>query len=542
MNFMHGSRRLTRALSLGLLAATLTFIAGCGKEAPKDAARPPIAVTTFMVTARDTPVTAIYVAQTQSSQAVNIQARVSGFLDKRVYTEGSVVKAGQVLFRMDQKPFQAQVDAAKAALQRNQAAAQVAKANLARTKPLAAQNALSQKDLDDATGQYEQAAAAVEQSQAQLESAQLDLSYTTISSPVTGVSSFAAVADGTYLDSKTGALTTVSVLSPMWINFSISENEMERIRMEVKKGTLRLPEGSRFTVEIELIDSTVFPYKGKITFADPSYNSQTGTFLIRASVDNPEGVLRPNQYVRARLKGAVRPNAILVPQRAVQQGAKGHFVWVVTKQNQAELRPIVVGDWYGDSWFVAEGLAASDQVIVDGTLRLAQGSAVKATPYVPKVDPRAAMQATAASNAAPASTASGGAPAAGGMARPTASAQTVPPGAAALAEAARRAVLVVHFAPASATLTPEETQAIKSSLARLKSADKPVAVTGFADSTGNHAANVELAKQRAVAVRSVLIEGGIPADRVRLAPPQDVTGGSGGNDSDARRVEIAIAG
>ncbi len=182
------------------LCASLALLAGCGKDDKKDAARPPVEVTALAVVARDVPVSSVYVAQTQSSQAVNIPARVSGFLDKRVYTEGAVVKAGQVLFRMDQKPFQAQVDAAAAALQRNQAALDVAQANLARTKPLAQQNALSQKDLDDAQGQYEQSAAAVAQSKAQLESAKLDLSYTTITSPVDGVSSFAAVADGTYVN------------------------------------------------------------------------------------------------------------------------------------------------------------------------------------------------------------------------------------------------------------------------------------------------------------------------------------------------------
>ena len=146
---------------------------------------------------------------------------------------------------------------------------------------------------------------------------------------------------------------------------------------------LRLPEGGRFVVEIEMVDGTMFPYTGRITFADPSFNSQTGTFLLRATVDNPHGLLRPNQYVRARLSGAIRPNAIVVPQRAVQQGAKGHFVWVINKENQAELRPVVVGDWYrGDGWFVTEGLAAGDQVVVDGGVRLAQGAAVTSTPYV----------------------------------------------------------------------------------------------------------------------------------------------------------------
>jgi membrane fusion protein (multidrug efflux system) len=130
------------------------------------------------------------------------------------------------------------------------------------------------------------------------------------------------------------------------------------------------------TVEIVQPDGSLFPFPGRITFADPNYNSQTGTFLIRATVDNPKGVLRPNQYVRARLKGAVRPNAILIPQRAVQQGAKGHFAWVVNAQGKAELRPLVVGDWYGDHWFVSEGLVAGDRVVVDGGQRLTPGATV----------------------------------------------------------------------------------------------------------------------------------------------------------------------
>ena len=363
--------------------ASLALLAGCGKEVPK-LAPPPLEVSTIAVQARDVDISAEYVAQTQSSQAVNIQARVSGLLDKRVYTEGAVVKAGQVLFRMDPKPFQAQLDAANAAMQRNQAALQVATANLNRTKPLAAKNALSQKDLDDAQGQYEQAAAAVAQSKAQVDSAQLDLSYTVISSPVSGVSSYAAVADGTYLSPQNAQLTTVSVLSPMWVNFSLSENEVQRIENDVKAGRLRLPPDRNMTVEIEQADGSLFPYTGKITFADPSYNPQTGTFLIRATVDNPQGRLRPNQYVRARLRGAVRPNAILVPQRAVQQGGKGHFVWLINKEGKAELRPVTVGDWYGDGWFISEGLQVGDQLVIDGAQRLSQGAAPKVTAYVPK--------------------------------------------------------------------------------------------------------------------------------------------------------------
>ena len=390
-------RRHVAALAACALALAL---AGCGKDAPKDTARPPAEVSVLTIVPKDMPVAPVYVAQTQSSQAVNIQARVSAFLDKRVYTEGSVVKAGQVLFQMDQKPFQTQVDAQAAAVQRNQAALQVAAQNLARTRPLTAQNALSQKDLDDATGQYEQSAAAVEQAKAQLEEAKLNLSYTTNTSPVTGVTSFAVVPDGTYVNATNSQLTTVSVLTPMWVNFSVSENEMQRIRDEVDRGVLRLPPGRRFEVAIELPDGSVFPNRGVITFADPSYNPQTGTFLIRASVNNPDGVLRPNQYVRARLTGAVRPGAILVPQRAVQLGGKGHFVWVVNKDNQVEQRPVALGEWYQESWFVAQGLAASETIVVDGALRLVPGATVRTRPFVAAAASRTAGTAGAAAGTA----------------------------------------------------------------------------------------------------------------------------------------------
>lgn len=350
-------------------------LSGCGKR-PAKPAPAPLEVTTTIVAASDVPVSAEYVAQTQSSQAVNIQARVSGFLDKRVYKEGSLVKAGQVLFRMDPKPFQAQVDAAAAAMQRNQASLQVATANLKRTRPLAQLNALSQKDLDNAEGQYEQAAAAVAQSKAQLDSAKLDLSYTVIRSPVNGISSYAAVAEGSYVSPQNSQLTTVSVLSPMWVNFSLSENEYQRIENDIKAGRLVLPKDRNMLVEIEQVDGSVYPFTGHITFTDPSYNAQTGTFLIRAAVDNPQGQLRPNQYVRARLKGALRPAAILVPQRAVQQSGQGHFVWLVNQESKIELRPVVVGDWYRDSWFISEGLHAGDQLVVDGGLRVSPDATV----------------------------------------------------------------------------------------------------------------------------------------------------------------------
>ncbi|MBS0320161.1 MAG: efflux RND transporter periplasmic adaptor subunit [Proteobacteria bacterium] len=512
-----------------VICATL-LVAGCGREqaTPPGAATPN--VTTVTVAARDVPISAEFVAQTQSSQAVNIQARVSGFLDKRVYTEGAVVQAGQVLYQMDAKPFQAQLDAAKAALQRNQAAAAVAKANLDRTRPLAQQNALSQKDLDDATGQYEQSNAAVAQSQAQVDEAELNLSYTTIRSPVTGVSSYSAIAEGTYVSPTNAQLTTVSVLSPMWVNFSLSENEMARIRAQQKSGELRMPATGGFDAEIELVDGSVFPSRGHITFADPSYNSQTGTFLIRVSVPNPQGLLRPNQYVRVHLYGASRPNAILVPQRAVQQNAKGHFVWTLDGNGAAQIRPVEVGDWNGDDWFITQGLVAGDVVIVDGTLRLAPGIKVNAKPYVP---PPAPPQPAAAAAAAAGATVATPPPGASGTA---AIDMRAPPA----AGAATANLGSVRFATGSAALDASAASAVTTIATVLKSATTRVAITGYTDRTGDHAANVALAKARALAVRDALVAAGIAADRLQLREPLDIIG-SGSND-EARRVDVITLG
>jgi len=483
-------------------SALVALVAACGKSDNKPPEKPPVDATVVTIARKDVSVTQVFVAQTQSSQAVNIQARVSGFLEKRVYVEGSVVKAGQVLFEMDKKPFQAQVDAQKAALQRSQASLDVAKANLARTKPLAQQNALSQKDLDDAQGQYDSAAAAVEQGKAQLQEAELNLSYTTIVSPVTGVSSFAAIADGTYLSPQNSQLTTVSVLSPMWINFSVSENQMGRVRDEVQRGLLKLPSGGEYTVEVELVTGDLFPFTGRITFANPSYNAQTGTFLIRATVQNPSGVLRPNQYVRVRLNGATRPNAIIVPQRAVQQGGKGHFVWVANKQDEAEQRPVTVGDWEGDDWFIDDGLDTGDRVIVESG-RLAQGAKLKVSAYVPATKTAAARSS---------STETVGAPSVSDVS--------------------------VYFASGSATLDDAAKTVVRKKAAEVMAIGTAITITGYADKTGKAGNNVDLARKRATAVRDALVQLGVHADRIRLSPPADVTGS--GSDDQARRVDIVV--
>jgi len=354
--------------------------AGCGQKDVPPAARV-IDVTAVTLAAKDTPVVFEFVGQTQSSREVEIRARVDGFLERRIYTEGNLVQEGQTLFLMDSKPFEASLQQARGEMAQQQAKLQVAEANLARVKPLADQNAVSKKDLDDAIGNAQTARAAVLTSQGNVRQAELNLGYATIKSPLTGLSSFAKVQDGAYVSAQNNLLTTVAQLDPIWVNFSISENESLGYREQAAKGLLRLPKNNEMDIEIILANGTAFPNKGRISFADPSFSRETGTFLVRATLANKKGVLRPGQFVRVHVLGAVRPNAILVPQRAVQQGAKSHFVWVVNKESKAEQRVVAVGEWSGDDWVITSGLAAGEQVVVDGAIRVATGATLKVSPY-----------------------------------------------------------------------------------------------------------------------------------------------------------------
>jgi membrane fusion protein (multidrug efflux system) len=327
----------------------------------------------------DTPVAFEFVGKTASSRRVEIRSRVEGFLDKREYLEGSMVEEGQVLFVMDKKPFEAQLQAAKAELAQQQARKETALISLNRIRPLAKKKAVAEKELDDAQGLFREAAAAVEQAGARVVQAELDLGYCTIMTPVSGLSSYAVMREGAYVGMGESLLTYVAQLDPMWVEFSISENQILRHQDNVKQGILRKPADDNFVVEIVLVDGSIYPHTGKITFTDASLSEATGTFLIRAEVDNPDNQLRPGQFVRARLKGGVRPDAILVPQQAVQQGAKGSFVWVVDAAGKAEFRPVTAGPWHDKDWFIDTGLAAGDTVVVSGALRLRAGVPVKIT-------------------------------------------------------------------------------------------------------------------------------------------------------------------
>lgn len=382
--------RMSRAVSGGRracwwlpFAAALVLLGAC-RKAPPEAQRPPVDVTTVTVEQKATPVDFEFTAQTESSREVEIRARVDGFLDKRMYTEGSLVKAGQTMFIMDRRPFEAALQTAKGELAQQQARLTVTKANLARVVPLAAQNALSKKDLDDAVGNEKEAEAAVIAAKGQVQTAELNLSYTIIKSPLLGLSSYARQQEGSYVTpTQGGLLTYVYQLDPMWVNFSISENELLRYREEIAKGQLRFPPENRFDVTVILADGSTYPERGRIDFTNPAFSSETGTFLVRAVFSNPKGVLRPGQFVRALVSGAVRPNAILVPQRAVLQGAKSHFVWVLDNESKPHQRIVDVGDWHGDDWFITDGLRNGERVVVDGAIRVTSDSTIKVTGTAP---------------------------------------------------------------------------------------------------------------------------------------------------------------
>jgi len=360
-----------------ILAAAV--IAGCSKEVPAPQ-RPAPEVSVIAVQPQTIPFVASFVAQTESSRQVDIVARVSGFLDKIAYKEGELVKEGQLLFQLDPKPFQAQLEAARGELQAQQARFTTAQATLARVKPLAQQNALSQADLDKAQGDFDEAKAAVFSAQAKVKEAELNLGYATIRSPVTGLASRAAQREGAYLNSQSpdSKLTYVAAIDPIWVTFSVSQNQVAKNREMIAKKEMIEPKNKDYEIELVLSDGTRYPHTGRISFADPSFSQDTGSFMVRGVLPNPKKELRPGMFVTAYLKGAVRPDAIVVPQLAVQQGSNGHLAYVVNQSGAAEIRPVVVGDYVGQKDIVVlTGLHAGDRVVVDGVLKVVPGKPVK---------------------------------------------------------------------------------------------------------------------------------------------------------------------
>src|SRR5258708_3768025 len=313
--------RLSRAGSLILIAV---LAAACGPKGPPGGhgGMPPAVVAVQEVKPRTVPIEYECPAQTAGSREVEVRARVAGILLKRNYTEGGPVTAGQSLFSIDPAPFEAVAARSEADV----AAAEARYGNATRTakrlKPLYDAHAVSQKDYDDAVSAEDVAAADVKSAKARLVEARLNLGYTAVVAPVSGVSSRSLKSEGTLVAGPQDLLTTVSQIDPIYVNFGLSESEQLRLREEVATHKLVLPKDNRFDVAIRFEDGRLYPRTGRLAFTDVRVNNQTGTSDARAELPNPAGEVRPGQFVRVILKGAQRPDAITVPQRAVIAGAQ----------------------------------------------------------------------------------------------------------------------------------------------------------------------------------------------------------------------------
>lgn len=368
--------------------ALAALVAACSPSQEKGAGFhgfPPAEVTVQAAATRTFPVAFEYVGQTAGSKDVEVRARVTGIVEKRLFDEGAAVKAGQPLFIIDPRQYQAQVAAANAEVARAQAQKAQADRELARLKPLAERKAIGQKEADDAASQADLAAAAVKSAQAKLAELALNLGYTKVVAPISGLTSRALKSEGSLATANETLLTTISQTNPIWIVFNISENEQLRLNRAAAANQLALPKDNGYDVTIRLSDGSTLPRKGKINFADTRVNPSTGTYEMRAEVGNADGALKPGQFVRVILHGAERQNVIAVPQVAVMDGPQGKFVYVVGKDKDgkdvATPRPVVVGDWVdankSNQWVIESGLKPGDPVIVNGIAKVMPGAPVK---------------------------------------------------------------------------------------------------------------------------------------------------------------------
>jgi membrane fusion protein (multidrug efflux system) len=368
-------RPLRRSAPLAVAAALL---AACGPQGgPPPGGFPPAVVAIREAKPAAVPVEFEFPAQTAGSREVEVRARVTGILERRNYEEGARVRAGQSLFTIDPAPFEAAVARAEADVASAEATLAQAARNARRYKPLFEARAASQKDYDDAVSAEEIAAANAKAARARLAEARLNLSYTRVESPIPGITSRALKSEGSLVSGPDVLLTTVTQSDPMHVNFGLSEAELTRIRRDAAAGSLVLPKDGRFEVAVRLEDGTTFAKPGRLVFSDERLSAATGTADARAEVPNPEGLLRPGQFVRVILKGATRPDAIVVPQRAVMEGPQGKMVYVLGAEGKAEPRPVAVGEWTGADWVVTSGLEAGDKVIVDGLMKVFPGAPVQ---------------------------------------------------------------------------------------------------------------------------------------------------------------------
>ena len=370
------------SLSLLFLIAAPLVLQGCS-EAPKPQEQMhPAAVATMTIKTEDAPFTIELPATLSGSKEVEVRARVAGILESRNFEEGQRVEQGQSLFTIDLEPYQLAVDRAQAALDGAKASLVQTERDVKRLGKLRAEKSVSQRDYDNASSANDIAKTNLAAAKVALKEAQLNLEYAQVKAPVAGVMGREFVSEGTFVSGPDVLLTQMTQFDPIRIRFGLSEREQLQMRQDVKNGSLTLPEQGHWRTQIKLQDGSLYAKTGEVNFSDVRINPNTGTSEFQAVIPNPDFQLRPGQFVRIELTGAVRKNAIIVPQRAVLDNGTGKFVYVVSKNEQgmdvALPAPVEVGEWikkpnneqFQNFWLIRSGLKEGDQVIVDGMARI----------------------------------------------------------------------------------------------------------------------------------------------------------------------------
>jgi membrane fusion protein (multidrug efflux system) len=346
---------------------------GCGRQDAVSALVPTVLVT--QVVRHDLPIVSEGIGTTAGTVDAQIRAKVQGYLLARHYVEGASVKAGHLLFTIDARPYQASVDQMKGELARAEAAYKKTLLDVRRDTPLAKQGAISQKELDDSTQANEAAKAAVFAARANLQKAHLNLDWTTITSPIDGVAGLATAQIGDLIMEST-VLTTVSQIDPIKVLFPISEKLYLRFAERIQKASSSAQGGPGPELELILADGAVYAHKGQISLPDRQVDSKTGTITMVGYFPNPGKLLRPGQYAKVRAVIGRLPNALLVPQRAVQELQGIHQVAVLDADNKISIRTVNTGIRIGSQWVVTAGVSQGDQVVVEGLQKVRHGMVV----------------------------------------------------------------------------------------------------------------------------------------------------------------------
>lgn len=368
------------------LGVSMILITGCTSEKAPEAP-PLLQVETITVTEQTVPDEPEFIGRTEAFRPVEIRSQVSGIIKKVYFTEGRNVNKGDKLYLIDPTPFNAAYQAAKATVAQQQARLIQVRQNLARVKPLLEEQAVSQKDVDDAVADVLSAEAALDAAKNDLVKAKFDFDNTVIIAPVKGRIGRSSFYEGQLISAQTTLLNTIDQLDPMYVSINVPESYILRRRKELTEKKVERPDIYQLKGIMTFADGSVYPEEGTLDFASVQIRAETGTLQGRFKFPNPTGShspgeldFLPGQFVSIRLKGYMRPNAILIPQRAIQHGANGSFVYIVDNNNKIELRPVSASMWYNKDWLIENGVKPGEKIVVAGFHLVQPGMQVTTIP------------------------------------------------------------------------------------------------------------------------------------------------------------------